>query len=75
MNENRIVLVAKEADDCYGCFFDERSGCVSNDSSVGSCTGRFRKDGRDIIWVVEQEQSRMTEAQKANVESKFSEVV
>lgn len=75
MNENRIVLVAKDdrGDYCYGCVFDT-GHCDVGGGEMFACTDDIRKDGRNIIWVIEPEPSRMTDVQKANVESKFSEV-
>lgn len=79
MNENRIVLVAepvKLSNGCRGCVFEaSKDRCtVGEDFHLPNCVSLAREDGRNIIWVIEPEQSRLTDEQKSNIESKFSEV-
>lgn len=59
-NGVRYVAVPETAD-CVGCAFAEM-GCHSGSRTpeMKNCSANVRKDGRDIIWVPEQEQETTT---------------
>jgi hypothetical protein len=60
--QNSVTLVAVEFDEeelcrgcepCRGCVFSVQQDCAANPSEF-PCLPKFREDGRDIIWVVQE---------------------
>lgn len=53
-----ISYIAKESNNCIGCAFEGKSDeCAQSPI----CLAKLRTDGRNIIWVVKQNEQEPTE--------------